>query len=224
YSTIANYRMLSTIATIFLLILQVAAFKVANVRMQTRDIRYCNPNMLGPDGKPVKCYISKSVETAGLVYPGMDDGKSYATRHDIFITKDGQVTVGASPDRPYEYFLHTDSANGSSMLQLYNQTSYPVVNNAPTAQEFLHDLSDELSLEDLGWLDHGIVDVDGEKLHKRVIYGVNGTDPKTEMNFTALAMTGLIPNIWFLYTDEADEKMVKLLSANTFQNNTVYEE
>mmetsp|Transcript_27969 Transcript_27969/g.23133 ORF Transcript_27969/g.23133 Transcript_27969/m.23133 type:complete len:89 (-) Transcript_27969:372-638(-) len=41
---------------------------------------------------------------------------------------------------------------------------------------------------------------------------------------TALSQTGLMPNSWTLFTDEADNKMVKLLSTNVFENDRVYQE
>ncbi|KAF4665843.1 hypothetical protein FOL47_004405 [Perkinsus chesapeaki] len=110
-------------------------------------------------------------------------------------------------------------------LILFNFTSYPVADQPKEKSQGLFSSVDlELTLEEIGWTHHGLVHVNGERLHKYIIYGVNGTEPKTDMNFTALAMTGLIPNAWVLYTDEADEKIVKIQAINTFQNDMVYQE
>ncbi|KAF4649379.1 hypothetical protein FOL47_002125, partial [Perkinsus chesapeaki] len=216
--TITRYTLLCIIGA-------AAAFKLGAVRMQTKSTRYCNPNLIGPDKKPVECHISKAEETKGLVYPGMDDGKPLTTHHDTFVTKDGQVQVGASPERPYEYTVTTETITSLSMIQLFNFTSYPVADQPKKkSQELFSSVDLELTLEEIGWAHHGLVHVNGDKLHKYIIYGANGTEPKTDMNFTALAMTGLIPNAWVLYTDEADEEIVKIQAINTFQNDMVYQE
>eukprot|EP00453_Perkinsus_chesapeaki_P004110 CAMPEP_0185917238 /NCGR_PEP_ID=MMETSP0924C-20121207/4348_1 /TAXON_ID=321610 /ORGANISM="Perkinsus chesapeaki, Strain ATCC PRA-65" /LENGTH=68 /DNA_ID=CAMNT_0028643315 /DNA_START=32 /DNA_END=234 /DNA_ORIENTATION=+ len=68
--------------------------------MQTTVKHYCNPDLLDEHGKPVQCHISNSVETMGLVLPGMDDGKSFTMRQDVLVAKDGQVVVQASPNHP----------------------------------------------------------------------------------------------------------------------------
>ncbi|KAF4654691.1 hypothetical protein FOL47_009844, partial [Perkinsus chesapeaki] len=216
--------MLPALQVALLCTLVASDFKLGNVRMRTTSTRFCNPDLLGPDGKPVKCYISDSMETMGLVLPGMDDNRSLTIRQDIFVTKDGQLTVGASPDRPYEYFVIHDTIKHTHMMELFNKTSFLVYNGEPRkAQKFLN-ANNFLSLEESGWIHHGLVEVGGRNLTKRVINGIHGVDPKTGMNYTALAMTGLVPNSWTLYTDETDKQMVQLLATNTFQNNTVYQE
>ncbi|KAF4659943.1 hypothetical protein FOL47_007376 [Perkinsus chesapeaki] len=158
-----------------------SAFKMGNVRMQTTVTRYCNLDLVGHDGKPVSCHISNAMETMGLVLPGMDDGKSLTTRQDVFVTKESELTVEASPARPYEYTVMVQTeADASPGLQ--------------------------------------------QVVHKRVIAKLNGTDPQTGMNYTALAMTGLIPNSWTLYTDVNDNRIVKLLATNTLFNDKVFQE
>ncbi|KAF4662783.1 hypothetical protein FOL47_006052 [Perkinsus chesapeaki] len=200
---------------------------MGNVRMQSMVTRYCNSDLVGPDGKPVNCHLSNSMETMGLILPGMDDGKSLTTRQDILVTKDGQLTVEASPGRPYEFIVTAHTTKGSHMIQLYNKTSFPIrpaSEEESPKQEQLKSLNHELTLEDHGWIQHGLVHVDGEKLHKRVLDKLNGTDPKTGMNYTALALTGLIPNSWTLYTDENDTRIVKLLATNNLHNDKVFQE
>ncbi|EER04851.1 hypothetical protein Pmar_PMAR026403 [Perkinsus marinus ATCC 50983] len=196
-----------------------------NVRMQTKVTHYCNLDLLNEYGKPVQCHISNGMETMGLVLPGMDDGKSLTTLHDVFIVKDGQVTVQASPSRPYQYLLTSETDAHSQTLQLFNKKSFLVhhagkTHGAPSANRRL-DVGH--TLEKDGWAHHGLVEVDGQKVNKWVRSGAGGVDSKTHANFTALAQTGLVPNSWTLYTDEADEKMVKLLATNTFENNKVYQ-
>ncbi|KAF4651973.1 hypothetical protein FOL47_011316 [Perkinsus chesapeaki] len=200
------------------------AFKMGNIRMQTRVTRYCHSDLVGADGKSVNCQISDSLETRGLVLPGMDDGQSLTTRQDIFLTKDGQLTVLASPGRPYEFIVMAHTTNDSHMIQLYNKTSFPIRLNNSRKQVQLKSLNYELTLDDHGWVHHGLSDVDGEKLHKRVLAKLNGTDSETGMNYTALALTGLIPNSWILYTDENDTRVVKLLATNNLHNDTVFQE
>mmetsp|Transcript_7373 Transcript_7373/g.6137 ORF Transcript_7373/g.6137 Transcript_7373/m.6137 type:complete len:105 (+) Transcript_7373:65-379(+) len=82
--------MLATILYIVLLFCTFggSAFNMGNFRMQITVIRYCNLDLVDADGQPLNCHISNSMETMGLVLPGMDDGKSFTTRQDIFITKD----------------------------------------------------------------------------------------------------------------------------------------
>ncbi|KAF4655302.1 hypothetical protein FOL47_009487 [Perkinsus chesapeaki] len=199
-----------------------SALKMGNVRMQTTFTRFCNPDLVGPDKKAVECHISSSMETMGMILPGMDDGKSLTTRQDIFLTKDGQLTVEASPGRPYEYVVMAHTTHGSRMIQLYNKTSFPARLNSSRNHGQLKGFNDELTLGDHGWVHHGLVQLDGETLNKRVLAKLNGTDPETGMNYTALALTGLIPNSWTLYTNENDTRIVKLLATNTLHNNKLF--
>ncbi|EER19794.1 hypothetical protein Pmar_PMAR028954, partial [Perkinsus marinus ATCC 50983] len=67
-----------------------------------------------------------------------------------------------------------------------------------------------------------LVDEGGQKLNKWVTSGVEGVDPKSGLNFTALAQTGVITNAWVLYLDKDHKQIVKLLGINTFENDTVY--
>ncbi|KAF4687843.1 hypothetical protein FOZ60_003461 [Perkinsus olseni] len=203
-----------------------SAFTMGNIRMQTKVTHYCNLDLLDEYGKPVQCHISNAMETMGLVLPGMDDGKSLTTRQDVFIAKDGQVTLQASPSHPYQYLLTSDTDTHSQTLQLFDKKSFLVQHVAKQKGDSpgrrLVDAS--RTLEDDGWVHQGLVEVDGQKVNKWVMSGPQGLDPKSGANFTALAQTGLMANSWTLYTDEADKQIVKLLATNSFENDKVYQE
>ncbi|KAF4651629.1 hypothetical protein FOL47_000281 [Perkinsus chesapeaki] len=217
--------MLAALHTTLLCSVGVSAFTMGNVRMQTTVKHYCNPDLLDEHGKPVQCHISNSVETMGLVLPGMDDGKSFTMRQDVLVAKDGQVVVQASPNHPYQYLVFAETESHSQTLQLFNKKSYPVHHQTHEQQESsVRRLDVGHTLEDDGWTHQGLVQVDGQKLNKWVRSGVQGVDQKTGVNMTALSQTGLMPNSWTLFTDEADKKMVKLLSTNVFENDRVYQE
>ncbi|KAF4680085.1 hypothetical protein FOZ60_014112 [Perkinsus olseni] len=201
-----------------------SAFTMGNVRMQLKTTHFCNLDLIDEKGKPVPCHISKAVETEGLVLPGMDDGESITVHQDVFVAKDGQAVVQASPSHPYQYLVMSQNETHSETRQLYNKSAFLIEHravrdgDAPSVRR----LGINQTLREDGWVYHGLVEQDGQKLNKWVRRGVEGIDPKSGFNFTAFAQTGLISNSWTVYLDEAETKIVKLLGTNTFENDKVY--
>ncbi|EER13871.1 hypothetical protein Pmar_PMAR022786 [Perkinsus marinus ATCC 50983] len=197
---------------------------MGNVRIQMKSTHFCNLALRDIKGNAVSCHTSKAMETKGLVLPGMDDNKSFTVHRDIFVVKDGQAVVQAAPNHPYLYILMSQNDTHFSTSQLFDKQSFPVEegtrrkNDTPNSRR----LNANLTLEDDGWVYKGLVDEGGQKLNKWVTSGVEGVDPKSGLNFTALAQTGVITNAWVLYLDKDHKQIVKLLGINTFENDTVY--
>ncbi|KAF4658802.1 hypothetical protein FOL47_007812 [Perkinsus chesapeaki] len=177
-------------------------------------------------GKPVRCHISKSRETMGMVLPGMDDGKSFTIYQDVFIVNGGQVTVQASPNYPYQYLLMAETPETTETAQFFNKKSFPVykASRRESKRPPMRRLKADHTLEDDTWVHHGIIEVDGQKVNKWVKAGVEGVDPQSGINSSSLIETGLLPNTWILMTDESDKKMVKLLGVNSFEDGKVFQE
>ncbi|EER16821.1 hypothetical protein Pmar_PMAR002728, partial [Perkinsus marinus ATCC 50983] len=199
-------------------------FHMGNVRMQMKTTHFCNSDLRDIKGNPMACHISKAMETEGLVLPGMDDNKSFTVHRDIFIAKDGQAVVQAAPSHPYLYLLMSQNDTHFSTSQFFNKRSFLIEQGTrkKTDTPNSRKLSANRTLEDDGWVYKGLVDEGGQKLNKWVRSGVEGVDPKSGINFTALAQTGVITNAWVLYLDKDQKQMVKLLGINTFENDTVY--
>ncbi|EER16241.1 hypothetical protein Pmar_PMAR003704 [Perkinsus marinus ATCC 50983] len=216
--------MLNFLLVVLLIRGGVCVFKMGNTRMQMKTTHFCNLDLRDIQGNPVACHISKAMETEGLVLPGMDDNKSFTVHRDIFVVKDGQAVVQAAPSHPYLYILMSQNDTHFSTSQLFNRQSFLLEqgtrqkNDTPDGRR----LNANLTLEGDGWVHKGLVDEGGQKLHKWVRSGVEGVDPKSGLNFTALAQTGVITNAWVLYLDKDQKQIVKLLGINTFENDKVY--
>ncbi|EER11717.1 hypothetical protein Pmar_PMAR002320 [Perkinsus marinus ATCC 50983] len=216
--------MLNILLVVLLICGVACTFKMGNVRIQMKTTHFCNLDMRDIKGNPMACHISKAMETEGLVLPGMDDNKSFTVHRDIFVVKDGQAVVQAAPSHPYLYLLMSQNDTHFSTFQLFDKQSFLLEegtrrkNDTPDGRR----LNVNRTLEDDGWVYKGLVDEGGQKLNKWVRSGVEGVDPKSGLNFTALAQTGMITNAWVLYLDKDQKQMVKILGINTFENDKVY--
>ncbi|EER15139.1 hypothetical protein Pmar_PMAR023465 [Perkinsus marinus ATCC 50983] len=194
------------------------AFKMGNVRMQMKTTHFCNLDLRDVKGNPMGCHISKAMETEGLVLPGMDDNKSFTVHRDIFIAKDGQAVVQAAPSHPYLYLFMVQNETHFSTSQFFNKQSF-LINQGTRKMDDMPNsrrLNANRTLEDDGWIYKGLIDDGERKLNMWSRSGVEGVDPKSGLNFTALAQTGAISNSWVLYLDENHKQMVDLLGINTF--------
>ncbi|EER13828.1 hypothetical protein Pmar_PMAR006893 [Perkinsus marinus ATCC 50983] len=212
--------MLNSLLVFLLIHDELYAFKMGNVRMQIKTTHFCNLDLRDIKGNPVPCHISKAMETQGLVLPGLDDNKSFTVHQDVFIAKDGQAVVQAAPNHPFLYLLMIQNDTHFSTSQLFNRHSFLIEQGNRKNDSRKHGAN--RTLEGDGWVYKGLVDEGGQKLNKWVRSGVEGVDPKSGLNFTALAQTGVITNAWILYLDKDQKQMVKLLGINTFENDKVY--
>mmetsp|Transcript_4829 Transcript_4829/g.4021 ORF Transcript_4829/g.4021 Transcript_4829/m.4021 type:complete len:111 (+) Transcript_4829:3-335(+) len=80
-------------------------------------------------------------------------------------------------------------------------------------------LSDGMNTADLeaqGWIHEGTADFRGATMSRWSRKGPEGVDPVDGTNYTALYQTGLMPDTWVLFLDEATQKPVKLLAIDTY--------
>ncbi|KAF4685839.1 hypothetical protein FOZ60_005987 [Perkinsus olseni] len=208
-----------------LLAAHAAPTQAGNMRMHVTTKDYCNPDLKDGYGNPAPCGVSKSMETFGLTLPGMDDGV-LTTREDIIITNDGQVSVKALPNYPYQFIMTVESSESTRVEQLYDHQS-SVIAEAPLpsyAGRLLSDGMDTADLEAQGWIHEGTADFHGAAMSRWSKKGPEGVDPKDGTNYTALYQTGLMPDTWVLFIDEATQQPVKLLAIGTYVGSKVFQE
>ncbi|KAF4664931.1 hypothetical protein FOL47_004884 [Perkinsus chesapeaki] len=214
------------IACIFSVSILGAAFSdTTNMRMRVTTKDYCNPDLLDAHGKPAPCGISQSMETYGLTLPGMEDG-SLTTREDIIIANDGQVSVKAMPNYPYQYIMTVESPESKRVEQLYNHQSF-LLSEVPAESYASRLLSDGMNTADLeaqGWIHEGTADFRGATMSRWSRKGPEGVDPVDGTNYTALYQTGLMPDTWVLFLDGATQDPVKLLAINTYVGGKLFQE
>ncbi|KAF4697250.1 hypothetical protein FOZ60_009874 [Perkinsus olseni] len=202
----------------------VDALQATNARFTATTTKYCNKDLLGSNGNPAPCGISMARETYGLTLPGMEDG-SLTTRQDVIATKEGQVTIEASPSRPYQYMMYVETPELRKVDQIFMNTARTVlVETRGTERMLAVATQNSQSLEEDGWINEGAESVDGGSYTKWVLHGPEGVNPKDGTNYTALYETGLQPDTWVLYTDESANRPHKLLAINTHKNGKVFQE
>ncbi|KAF4685005.1 hypothetical protein FOZ60_007057 [Perkinsus olseni] len=199
--------------------------QAGNMRMHVTTKDYCNPDLKDGHGNPAPCGVSKSMETFGLTLPGMDDGV-LTTREDIIITNDGQVSVKALPNYPYQFIMTVESSESTRVEQLYDhQSSVLAEAPLPSYVSLLHNAGiDTADLEAQGWTHEGVEDLDGAGMSRWSKKGPEGVDTKDGTNYTALYQTGLMPDTWVLFIDEGTQQPVKLLAIDTYVGSKVFQE
>ncbi|KAF4742378.1 hypothetical protein FOZ63_021606 [Perkinsus olseni] len=199
--------------------------KTDNVRLQVTTKDFCNPDLKDGHGNPAPCGVSKSMETFGLTLPGMDDGV-LTTREDIIITKDGQVSVKALPNYPYQFIMTVESPESKRVEHFYDHKSSVLAHaQAPSHASRLQNAGiDPGDLEAQGWTREGTDKLNGAVVSKWSKKGPEGLDPKDGTNYTALYQTGLLPDTWVVFIDESAQQPVKLLAINTYVGGKVFQE
>ncbi|KAF4651506.1 hypothetical protein FOL47_000355, partial [Perkinsus chesapeaki] len=182
--------------------------------MKVTTKNYCNRDLVDADGNPAPCGISQSMETYGLTLPGMDDG-TLTTREDIIIATDGQVSVKAMPNYPYQYFMTVNSAQFKRVEQLYDHQSL-LLSEAPDTF-YADNVPSGTAMGVAGLIEQGWVyeETDyskGTAISKFSRKGPEGVDPIDGTNYTAIYQSGLMPDTWVLYFDESTQQPVKLLA------------
>ncbi|KAF4658379.1 hypothetical protein FOL47_008002 [Perkinsus chesapeaki] len=194
-----------------------------NIRMRVTTKNYCNHDLVDADGNPAPCGISQSMETYGLTLPGMDDG-ILTTREDIIIVTDGQVSVKAMPNYPYQYIMTVNSAESKRVEQLYNHQSFLLSVGRDTT--YVGKLSSAASgrqgLVEQGWAYEG-TDM-GTAISTFSKKGPEGVDPVDGTNYTAIYQAGLMPDSWVLYYDESTQQPVKLMAVDTYVGSKIFQE
>ncbi|KAF4715138.1 hypothetical protein FOZ63_019000, partial [Perkinsus olseni] len=99
-----------------------AYLKTDNVRLQVTTKDFCNPDLKDGHGNRAPCGISQARETYGLRLPGMEDGV-LTTREDIIVAKDGQVSVKALPNYPYQFIMTVESPESKRVEHFYDHKS-----------------------------------------------------------------------------------------------------
>ncbi|EER18960.1 hypothetical protein Pmar_PMAR018424 [Perkinsus marinus ATCC 50983] len=202
----------------------VDALKASNARFTATTTKYCNKDLLDADGNPAPCGKSMARETYGLTLPGMEDG-SLTTRQDVIVSEEGQVTVEASPNHPYQYMMYVETPEMRKVDQIFMNTARTVLEETrPSHRMLTAAIQNTQSLEENGWTKEGIESLDGGSYTKWSYHGPEGVDSKDGTNYTAIYQTGLQPNVWVLYTDESANKPHKLLAINTYKNGKVFQE
>ncbi|EEQ98580.1 hypothetical protein Pmar_PMAR003901 [Perkinsus marinus ATCC 50983] len=194
-----------------------------NVRVHVTTKDFCNKDLKDAHGNPAPCGVSQSMGTFGLTLPGMEDG-FVTTREDIIITKDGQVSIKALPNYPYQFIMTVEALESTRVEQLYDHQSVVLV-DTPTSSYVQRLLSmDTADLEEQGWIHEGTADIHGAKMSRWSKKGPEGVDPEAGTNYTALYQTGLMPDTWVLFVDENIHQPVKLLAINTYVGNKIFQE
>ncbi|KAF4672339.1 hypothetical protein FOL47_000647 [Perkinsus chesapeaki] len=166
-----------------------ATLTSSSARMLLTTTRFCNNDLMG-----------------------MDDGY-ITTREDVIIANDGQVTVKALPNHPYQYFMDIQTPNHLRVKQLFMNEAFVL------KDDYIDDDTVGVDTSSIGIVD-GIGDK-YNKVNKWVKKGVEGVDPSSGMNYTALYMTGIAPDTWTLY--EADDTPLVMVVSNSFKNDRVFQ-
>ncbi|KAF4687259.1 hypothetical protein FOZ60_004181 [Perkinsus olseni] len=202
-----------------------AYLKTDNMRLRVTTKDFCNPDLKDGHGNRAPCGISQARETYGLRLPGMEDGV-LTTREDIIVTKDGQVSVKALPNYPYQFIMTVESPESKRVEHFYDHKSSVLAHTqVPSHASRLQNAGiDPGDLEAQGWTRDGVDKLNGAVVSKWLRKGPEGLDPKDGTNYTALYQTGLAPDTWVVFIDESVQQPVKLLAINTYVGSKVFQE
>ncbi|KAF4708838.1 hypothetical protein FOZ63_000389 [Perkinsus olseni] len=106
----------------------------------------------------------QSEESEGLVLPGMDDGKSITVHKDVFVAKNGQAVVQASPSHAYQYLVMSQNETQSEARQLYNKSAFLIEHRAVRDGDApnVRRLGINKTLREDGWTYRGLVEQNGQ--------------------------------------------------------------
>ncbi|KAF4720757.1 hypothetical protein FOZ63_000787, partial [Perkinsus olseni] len=194
-----------------------AYLKTDNMRLRVTTKDFCNPDLKDGHGNRAPCGISQARETYGLRLPGMEDGV-LTTREDIIVTKDGQVSVKALPNYPYQFIMTVGSPESKRVEHFYDHKSSVLAHTqVPSHASRLQNAGiDPGDLEAQGWTRDGVDKLNGAVVSKWLRKGPEGLDSKDGTNYTALYQTGLAPDTWVVFIDESVQQPVRLLAINTY--------
>ncbi|EER01069.1 hypothetical protein Pmar_PMAR015407 [Perkinsus marinus ATCC 50983] len=146
------------------------------------------------------------METFDMVLPLMDDG-SLTILEDIYVVKDGQVSVVSWPSRPYQYIVYFTTPTERRILQIYGHGSY-VIEDEPVKS--VQTFGKHRNLRDDGWEYKGIVMENAVKQTLWVSTGGLPTGGGGEQEFDLLGAAEVAPNKWKLYLDETNTTLTSI--------------